>query len=105
MREEGFAQSRPGTILHRLNLRLPTGGGHTRVFRHSSPRKEIPLLTTTGVIAALWSFVHGETHLLFVAISQVELHDWLIVVELVSDTVSDLSDILRLTVGLPLGGR
>ena len=67
--------------------------------------KKIPLLTTTGAIAALWSFVHGETHLLFFAIAQVEFDDWLRFVELVSEVVSDLSDALSLTVGLPLGGR
>ena len=70
-----------------------------------NPKEKIPLLTTTGVIAALWSFVHGETHLLFFAIAQVELHDWLRFVELVSDTASDLSDALSLTLGLPFGGR
>ena len=43
--------------------------------------------------------------MLFFAIAQVEFDDWLIVVELVSETVSDLSDALSLTVGLPTGGR
>ena len=66
---------------------------------------KIALLTTGGAVAALWSFVQGNSKFVFVAIAQTELQDWLIVAEFVSSTLLDLSDILRLTLGLRAGGR
>ena len=49
--------------------------------------------------------MQGTSKFVFVAIAQSELDDWLLVAEFVSSTLLDLSDILRLTLGLPAGGR
>ena len=111
MRKESRVAAAAEAHLLQQTKRLPIGGGHTRVpKRASSYTKQtktlkIALLTTGGVVAALWSFVQGTSKFVFCAIAQSELEDWLIVGELFSAVLADLSDILRSTAGLPIGGR